>query len=64
MQSRVAKQLEKRRRRRQRRLERMQWEGSKPSVDDELTMRMQAWSVHEPQEINPFGSTENDCVDC
>jgi hypothetical protein len=62
MHSRVNKQQEKRRRQRQRRLERKQKKGSKPSIDEELTMRMQVWSVHGPEEINPPRSIDKDCV--
>ena len=72
IQTRVTKQQEKRRRQRQRRREKKQRKGSEPAMDDELTMKMQVWSVHEPEQINPLGkvadstieSIDKDCINC
>ena len=55
IQSRVTKEPEKhrRRRQRQRRRQRKQQKGPEPPMDDELTMHIQSWSVHEPKQSTP-----------
>lgn len=73
-QSRVTTQKDERRHQRKRRREWKQKKGSDSSVDDDLSMKMRVWSVHEPnsskpeegcepEQINSTGSVEKDRID-